>query len=240
LKVAIITPIPEIFKSFLEKTIIRKSINNNSVDISIIDLKNFGVGSYKQIDDSPYGGGDGMVMMAEPLGKAINKSIDIVGGVEDLQIIFPTPQGIEWDQKAVLDLSKAKRLIIVCGHSKGIDERIIKKYITKEISVGNYVLSNGEIPAMLILDSMARILPGTLNNIQSALTDTYSYGLFDHPHYTKPRIFEDMIVPEVLLSGHHGKIKEWRQNKREIRTKKKNPKLWMEFLKLEQQEYENG
>lgn len=240
MKVAIITPIPEIFKSFLEKTIIRKSINNNSVDISIIDLKNFGVGSYKQIDDSPYGGGDGMVMMAEPLGKAINKSIDIVGGVEDLQIIFPTPQGIEWDQKAVLDLSKAKRIIIVCGHSKGIDERIIKKYITKEISVGNYVLSNGEIPAMLILDSMARILPGTLNNIQSALTDTYSYGLCDHPHYTKPRIFEDLIVPEVLLSGHHGKIKEWRQNKREIRTKKKNPKLWMEFLKLEQQEYENG
>jgi len=233
-KVAIITPIPEIFKSFLESTMIRKSIENNAIDISIVDLKSFGIGSYKQIDDSPYGGGDGVVMMAEPLGKAINKAIDIVGGTNDIQIIFPTPQGSDWDQKAVLNLSKIKRLVIVCGHYKGIDERIIKKYITKEISVGNYVLSNGEIPAMLILDSMARILPGTLNNIKSAMTDTYSFGLYDHPHYTKPRIFEDMIVPEVLLSGHHEKIKKWRQHKREIKTKEKNPKLWMEFLKLEQ------
>ena len=233
MKVAIITPIPEIFKSFLENTMIRKSIIKNTIDISTIDLRNFGVGSYKQIDDSPYGGGDGMVMMAEPLGKAINHAIDIVGGYNDLQIVFPTPQGSKWDQEAVLEVSRVKRLIIVCGHYKGIDERIIEKYITKEISVGNYVLSNGEIPAMLILDSITRILPGTLNSIQSALTDTYSYGLYDHPHYTKPRIFEDMIVPEVLLSGHHKKIKEWRQNKREIRTKEKNPKLWMEFLKLE-------
>ena len=229
MKVAVITPIPDIFKYFLKNTMIRKSISNNTIDISITDLRKFGVGAYKQIDDIPYGGGEGMVMMAEPLKKAIDHSIEVVGGMDNLQIIFPTPQGDDWDQNAALDLSKTERLIILCGHYKGIDERIIEKYITKEISVGKYVLSNGEIPAMLILDSIARVIPGTLNNIESALTDTYSYGLYDHPHYTRPRIFENMTVPDVLLSGHHKNIREWRQNKREIRTKEKNPKLWMEF-----------
>jgi tRNA (guanine37-N1)-methyltransferase len=240
MKVVIITPIPELFKSFLDNTMVRKSISNKTVDISVVDLRKFGVGSYKKIDDSPYGGGEGMIMMAEPLGNAINYAMEIIGRGEDMQIIFPTPQGEELIQKEVLKLSKLKGLIIVCGHYKGIDERIIKKYITKEISVGNYVLSNGEIPAMIIIDSITRILPGTLNNLKSALTDTHPYGLYDHPHYTKPRVFEGMDVPKILLSGHHEKISEWRQKKREVRTKEKNPRLWIEYLKLEEKEFENG
>ena len=240
MEIAIITPIPDIFTSFLDSTIIRKSIANKSLKLSIIDLRNFGKGTYRQIDDTPYGGGGGMVMMAEPLKKSIVHAIGLMENSNDLEIIFPSPTGEIWSQKSASEMIEKKRLIIICGHYKGIDERIIKKYVTKEISVGNYVLSNGEVPAMVILDSLSRLLPGTLNNIDSALTDTHSYGLLDHPHYTKPKEFDNMIVPDILLSGNHKNIKKWRQMKRETRTEQRNPKLWGEFLKLEKSEYENG
>ena len=240
MEIAVITPIPDVFTPFLESTIIRKSIVKKSLKLSIVDLREFGKGTYKQIDDTPYGGGGGMVMMAEPLKKSIVHAIGLMENSNDLEIIFPSPTGEIWSQKSASEMIEKKRLIIICGHYKGIDERIIKKYVTKEISVGNYVLSNGEVPAMVILDSLSRLIPGTLNNIDSALTDTHSYGLLDHPHYTKPKEFDNMIVPDILLSGNHKNIKKWRQMKRETRTEQRNPKLWGEFLKLEKSEYENG
>lgn len=241
MEIAVITPIPDIFTPFLNSTIIRKSIANKSLKLSIIDLRIFGKGTYRQIDDTPYGGGGGMVMMAEPLKKSIDHAIDLMGNSNDLEIIFPSPLGEIWSQKSANKMiTQKKRLIIICGHYKGIDERIIEKYVTKEISVGNYVLSNGEVPAMIILDSISRVIPGTLNNIDSALTDTFSYGLLDHPHYTKPKVFDDMTVPDILLSGNHENIKKWRQMKRETRTEQRNPRLWGEFLKLEKSEYGNG
>jgi tRNA (guanine37-N1)-methyltransferase len=240
MEIAVITPIPDVFTPFLESTIIRKSVVKKSLKLSIIDLREFGKGTYRQIDDTPYGGGGGMVMMAEPLKKSIVHAIGLMENSNDLEIIFPSPTGEIWSQKSASEMIEKKRLIIICGHYKGIDERIIKKYVTKEISVGNYVLSNGEVPAMVILDSLSRLLPGTLNNIDSALTDTHSYGLLDHPHYTKPKEFDNMIVPDILLSGNHKNIKKWRQMKRETRTEQRNPKLWGEFLKLEKSEYENG
>ena len=240
MEIAVITPIPDVFTPFLESTIIRKSVVKKSLKLSIVDLREFGKGTYKQIDDTPYGGGGGMVMMAEPLKKSIVHAIGLMENSNDLEIIFPSPTGEIWSQKSASEMIEKKRLIIICGHYKGIDERIIKKYVTKEISVGNYVLSNGEVPAMVILDSLSRLIPGTLNNIDSALTDTHSYGLLDHPHYTKPKEFDNMIVPDILLSGNHKNIKKWRQMKRETRTEQRNPKLWGEFLKLEKSEYENG
>jgi tRNA (guanine37-N1)-methyltransferase len=240
MEIAVITPIPDVFTPFLESTIIRKSVVKKSLKLSIVDLREFGKGTYRQIDDTPYGGGGGMVMMAEPLKKSIVHAIGLMENSNDLEIIFPSPTGEIWSQKSASEMIEKKRLIIICGHYKGIDERIIKKYVTKEISVGNYVLSNGEVPAMVILDSLSRLIPGTLNNIDSALTDTHSYGLLDHPHYTKPKEFDNMIVPDILLSGNHKNIKKWRQMKRETRTEQRNPKLWGEFLKLEKSEYENG
>jgi len=240
MEIAVITPIPDVFTPFLESTIIRKSVVKKSLKLSIVDLREFGKGTYRQIDDTPYGGGGGMVMMAEPLKKSIVHAIALMKNSNDLEIIFPSPIGEIWSQKSASEMIEQKRLIIICGHYKGIDERIIKKYVTKEISVGNYVLSNGEVPAMVILDSLSRLIPGTLNNIDSALTDTHSYGLLDHPHYTKPKEFDNMIVPDILLSGNHKNIKKWRQMKRETRTEQRNPKLWGEFLKLEKSEYENG
>ena len=240
MEIVVITPVPDVFTPFLESTIIRKSIVKKSLKLSIVDLREFGKGTYRQIDDTPYGGGGGMVMMAEPLKKSIVHAIGLMENSNDLEIIFPSPTGEIWSQKSASEMIEKKRLIIICGHYKGIDERIIKKYVTKEISVGNYVLSNGEVPAMVILDSLSRLLPGTLNNIDSALTDTHSYGLLDHPHYTKPKEFDNMIVPDILLSGNHKNIKKWRQMKRETRTEQRNPKLWGEFLKLEKSEYGNG
>ena len=240
MEIVVITPVPDVFTPFLESTIIRKSIVKKSLKLSIVDLREFGKGTYRQIDDTPYGGGGGMVMMAEPLKKSIVHAIGLMENSNDLEIIFPSPSGEIWSQKSASEMIEKKRLIIICGHYKGIDERIIKKYVTKEISVGNYVLSNGEVPAMVILDSLSRLLPGTLNNIDSALTDTHSYGLLDHPHYTKPKEFDNMIVPDILLSGNHKNIKKWRQMKRETRTEQRNPKLWGEFLKLEKSEYGNG
>jgi len=240
MEIAVITPIPDVFTPFLESTIIRKSVVKKCLKLSIVDLREFGKGTYRQIDDTPYGGGGGMVMMAEPLKKSIVHAIGLMENSNDLEIIFPSPTGEIWSQKSASEMIEKKRLIIICGHYKGIDERIIKKYVTKEISVGNYVLSNGEVPAMVILDSLSRLIPGTLNNIDSALTDTHSYGLLDHPHYTKPKEFDNMIVPDILLSGNHKNIKKWRQMKRETRTEQRNPKLWGEFLKLEKSEYENG
>ena len=233
MEIAIITPIPELLTSFLNSTIIRKSITNKSLKLFVIDLRNFGKGTYRQIDDTPFGGGGGMVMMAEPLKKSIVHAISLMKKPDNIEIVFPSPLGEIWSQKSANEMIKKKRLIIICGHYKGIDERIIEKYVTKEISVGNYVLSNGEIPAMVILDSISRIIPGTLNNIDSALTDTHSYGLLDHPHYTKPKVFDDMTVPDILLSGNHENIKKWRQMKREVRTQQRSPRLWSEFLKLE-------
>ena len=240
MEIAVITPVPDVFTPFLESTIIRKSIVQKSLKLSIVDLREFGKGTYRQIDDTPYGGGGGMVMMAEPLKKSIVHAISLMEKSDNIEIIFPSPLGEIWSQKSANEMIKNKRLIIICGHYKGIDERIIEKYVTKEISVGNYVLSNGEIPAMVILDSISRIIPGTLNNIDSALTDTHSYGLLDHPHYTKPKVFDDMTVPNILLSGNHENIKKWRQMKREVRTQQRNPKLWGKFLKLEKSEYGNG
>jgi len=232
MEIAVITPIPDMITNFSESTIFRKSIENKLINLSVINLRDFGIGTYKQIDDAPYGGGSGMVMMAKPLQDSIEYAIKLVGGTKDLQIIFPSPQGEKWNQNSAKTLSEIEKMILICGHYKGIDERIIEKYVTKEISVGDYILSNGEVPAMIIMDSISRLIPGTLNNLNSALSDTFTYGLLDHPHYTKPRIYENMIVPDVLLSGHHKNIQDWRENKRKLRTEKKRPDIWKNFIKL--------
>ena len=236
MQIAIITPTPNIISTFVQTSIVRKSINNKVINLSIINLRDFGIGTYRQIDDAPFGGGDGMVMMAKPLQKAIEHAINLVGGTDNLQIIFPSPQGEKWDQKSAETLSKIKKIILICGHYKGIDERIINKYVTKQISMGDYILTNGEIPAMVILDSISRLMPGTLNNLNSALTDSFSYGLLDHPHFTQPREFEGMSVPDVLLSGHHKNIQYWRKNIREKLTKEKRPDLWESFIKVKESE----
>ena len=238
-KIAVITPVPQVIEILIENSMLRKAISNQVAKFSVIDLRNFGIGNYKQIDDSPYGGGSGMVMMAEPLIKAIDNALEYVGVSDEVKIIYPSPQGLLWSQDTAEDLSKWDRIIVICGHYKGIDERIIKKYVTNQYSIGDFIMTSGEIPAMIMLDSALRLVPGTLNNIESALTDTFTLGLLDYPHYTQPRIVQEMSVPDVLISGHHKNIDNWRKNQREKRTQNKRPDLYKKYLKKTELEKDN-
>ena len=226
---AVITPIPFLVETFIQYSIIRKAISKKIIEIRIADLREYGIGNYRQIDDTPFGGGSGMIMMPEPLSYAIDDMISWMGG-ERVEVLYPSPQGQVWNQERAMKFRNEKNIIMICGHYKGIDERVIKKYVTNEFSIGDFIMTNGEIPSMTILDSIIRLIPGTLNNIDSALTDSFSNQLLDHPHYTQPRVFQDMAVPEVLLNGNHEKINSWRKNQREIQTKVKRPDLWNKYL----------
>ena len=230
-QIAIITPVPDIVESVVQNSILRQARERKKVDFHIINLRDFGEGNYHQIDDKPYGGGPGMVMMAGPLFKAIEDSMEKVGGKDDLRIIYPSPQGVQWIHNLAEENSKITRLIVICGHYKGIDERVIEKFITHEYSIGDFVVTSGEIPAMIFIDSIVRLIPGVINNLQSALSDSFAEDLLDSPFYTQPREINGLTVPKVLLSGNHKEINLWRKDSRLKRTKKKRPDLMEKFKK---------
>ena len=230
-QIAVITPVPDVIDTFITNSILRKAVERNAVKFHIVNLRQFGRGNYRQIDDTPFGGGSGMVMMAEPLIKAMEHTMDLIGGSEDVQVIYPSPQGETWSQKVANQTSKVKKLIVICGHYKGVDERVIDRYGIREYSLGDFVITSGEIPAMVMVDSAVRLIPGALNTLDSALTDTFTHDLLDHPHYTQPREIEGLRVPDVLLSGHHKEIETWKQGQREKRTKERRPDLWKIYKK---------
>lgn len=236
IQIAVITPVPDVIDTLIQNSILRKAVENNVVEFHLVNLRDFGKGNYRQIDDSPYGGGSGMVLMADPLFKAIEHAMSLVDGPENVRVIYPSPQGKTWDQRTAEETSQQKKFIVICGHYKGIDERVIEKYVTHEYSLGDFVMTGGEIPAMVMLDSTVRLIPGTLNTLESALTDSFSQDLLDHPHYTQPREIDGMEVPELLLGGHHANIEAWRQEQKEKRTKEKRPDLWGKFEKLNESE----
>ena len=236
IQIAVITPVPEVIDTLIQNSILRKAVEKNVVEFHLINLRDFGKGNYRQIDDSPFGGGSGMVLMAEPIFKAIEYAMELVGGPEDVRVIYPSPQGKTWDQRTAEEMSQQKKFIVICGHYKRIDERVIEKFVTHEYSLGDFVMTGGEIPAMVMLDSAVRLIPGTLNTLDSALTDSFSQDLLDHPHYTQPREIDGLEVPKVLLGGHHENIEAWRQEKKKERTKEKRPDLWEKFEKLNESE----
>jgi len=240
IQIAVITPVPDVIDTLIQNSMLRKAVEKRVVKLHTVNIREFGIGNYRQIDDTPFGGGSGMVMMAEPLFKALDKATDLVGGTDNIRVVYPSPQGKTWDQKFAEDMSKQQKIIMICGHYKGIDERVIEKYVTDEYSIGDFVMTSGEIPAMVMLDSIVRLVPGTLNTLDSALSDTFTQGLLDHPHYTQPRMVEEMPVPEILLGGHHEKIESWRQDQRERRTKDKRPDLWIKYTKMKESEKNNG
>ena len=240
-QIAVITPVPDVIDTLITNSILRKAVERHAVKFHIVNLRQFGRGNYRQIDDTPFGGGSGMVMMAEPLIKAMEHTMDLIGGSEDVQVIYPSPQGETWSQKVANQTSKVKKLIVICGHYKGVDERVIDRYGICEYSLGDFVITSGEIPAMVMVDSAVRLIPGALNTLDSALTDTFTHDLLDHPHYTQPREIEGLRVPDVLLSGHHKEIETWKQRQREKRTKERRPDLWKTYkekLKESETKYE--
>jgi tRNA (guanine37-N1)-methyltransferase len=227
MRIDIITCLPGLLEGFFSQSIVKRATESGKAEINIIDLRDFGIGKSRQIDDYAFGGGAGMVMMIEPLVNAIETCRK---SHQYDEIIYMTPDGELLEQKAVNQLSLQENLLIICGHYKGIDERIRAKYITKEISIGDYVLSGGEIPAAVLTDAIIRLIPGAMNDETSALTDSFQDGLLSPPVYTRPADFKGLKVPEILTSGNFKKIEDWRMEQAVDRTKKRRPDLWKKTL----------
>ena len=223
MRIDIISVLPELIKSPFDASILRRAIDKNLIEVFFHDLKDYSSSKRRQVDDYQFGGGSGMVLMIEP----IKKCIDSLKNQRTYdEIIYMSPDGRMLDQKISNKLSLKKNLIILCGHYKGVDQRVRDSLITMEISIGDYVLSGGELPAAVLCDSIIRLIPGVLGNETSALTDSYQDNLLAPPVYTRPSNFQDMIVPEILLSGDQKKIEEWREKKAIERTKNLRPDIF--------------
>ncbi|MFC3809909.1 tRNA (guanosine(37)-N1)-methyltransferase TrmD [Lacihabitans lacunae] len=222
MRIDIITCQPGLVDGFLSQSIVKRAIDNKHVEINLHDIKEQGKGKYRQIDDYPFGGGAGMVLMIEPISNII-KILQAERKYDE--VIYLTPDGTTLKQGLVNTLSLKQNLILICGHYKGIDERIREKYVTLEISIGDYVLSGGEIAAAVLTDALVRLIPGVLNDETSALTDSFQDNLLAPPVYSRPAEFEGMKVPDVLLSGNEKLINDWRLEKSIERTEKRRPDL---------------
>ena len=222
MRIDIITVLPELLKSPFEASILKRAIEANLVEVHFHNLREYTTGSYKAVDDTQFGGGAGMVMLIEPIDKCISK---LQAERNYDEIIYMTPDGEKLNQGISNHLSLKENIIILCGHYKGVDQRVRDRFITKEISIGDYVLSGGELGAAVLCDAVIRLIPGVLGNETSALTDSFQDNLLAPPIYTRPREYKRMKVPEVLFSGNFGKIEKWREEQAYQRTKERRPDL---------------
>ncbi len=222
MRIDILTVLPELLKSPFEHSMMKRAQERALLEVRVHQLRKWAINEYGQVDDYQYGGGAGMVMLCEPLAKAIE---ELSKERKYDEIIYLTPDGELLDQKIANSLSLKENLLLICGHYKGIDERIRQHFVTKEISIGDYVLSGGELAAAILTDAVGRLLPGVLNDETSALFDSFQDGLLAPPVYTRPEDFRGLKVPEILLSGDHKKIDEWRYEQALERTKERRPGL---------------
>jgi len=220
LRIDVITIFPGMLKGFLEESILKRAAQKGLVEFNTVDLRPFTTDRHQSTDDRPFGGGAGMVMKPEPLFKAV-ESVRTPGA----SVILMTPQGRRFEQACAVGLSKARHLIFICGHYEGVDERVRTHLATDEISIGDYVLTNGVLPAAVVIDAVVRLVPGVLGNDDTIREESFTDGMLEYPHYTRPRIFRGLDVPEVLLSGDHKEIAQWRREQAERRTKEKRPDL---------------
>lgn len=222
MRIDIISVLPELMESPFQTSILKRAMQKGLAEVHFHQLRDWSVGKHRQVDDEPYGGGAGMVMMVEPLDKCIS---ELKSQRDYDEIIYLTPDGETLTQKIANTLSIKNNLIFLCGHYKGIDQRVRELHITKEISIGDYVLTGGELAACVLADSVIRLLPGVLNDEQSALTDSFQDDLLSPPIYTRPEEYKGLKVPEVLISGHSGKIEEWRHDEAVRITRERRPDL---------------
>ena len=226
LKTQVLTLYPEIFPGLLSKGLYGKAMAKNLWSLNVINIRDAAADKHKTVDDTPYGGGSGMLLKPDILAKSIDKNIN-----KGDRIFYLSPKGKKFDQKLAKDLSKEKSFSLICGHFEGVDERVLSTRNIEEISIGDYVLSGGETAAVVVLDSVIRLLPGVLGNNKSSLEETFENGLLEYPQYTKPQIWEKKSVPDVLLSGDHAKIKDWRLSQSEAITRDRRPDLWQKYKK---------
>ncbi|ASW75948.1 tRNA (guanine-N1)-methyltransferase [Chryseobacterium piperi] len=222
MRIDIISVLPELMESPFKTSILRRAMDKGLVEVHFHHLREWAINKHRQIDDEPYGGGAGMVMMVEPLDNCIS---ELKSQRDYDDVIYLTPDGITLNQKIANSLSIKNNLIFLCGHYKGIDQRVRDLHITKEISIGDYVLTGGELAACVLSDSIIRLIPGVLNDEQSALTDSFQDNLLSPPIYTRPENYKGLEVPKVLLSGNFGRIEEWRHNEAVRITQEKRPDL---------------
>lgn len=222
INIDIITAVPNLFGGFFTESVIGKAVKNNIATVNLINLRDYGTNKYQQIDDAPYGGGAGMVLMPEPLSNAIK---DCLKEKKYDEIIFFLPEGERINQKMINQYSLSQNILIVCGHYKGIDQRIVDAYATKIISIGDFVITGGELAAALFVDAVIRVCPGAIGNEQSALEDSFQDGLLSPPVYTRPEVFNDLKVPSELLSGNHKVIANWKMDQALEKTKKWRPDM---------------
>jgi len=224
-----LTPFPEMVRAVISESILGRSEKKEQIKFHIKNLFDFADPPHHSIDDYPFGGGVGMVLKPEPVFRAYEQVLTELQDKSELKVVFPTPDGVLFNHKMAVELSLCDNLVFINGHYKGIDQRIRDNIITDEVSIGDYVLTGGELPALVILDATVRLIPGVLNSYESAETDSFAEFLLDCPHYTRPDLYRKMESPEVLLSGNHKKIEDWKRNQREEKTKIRRPDLWEKY-----------
>ena len=222
----VFTLYPEVFPGPLSKGLYGKAMSKNLWNLKIVNIRDAAEDKHKTVDDNPYGGGSGMLLKADVLAKSIDQN-----KIDGEKILYLSPKGKKFDQNYAKTLAKEKSLSLICGHFEGVDERILTTRNIEEISIGDYVLSGGETAAYVVIDSVLRLLPGILGNDNSKIEETFENGLLEYPQYTKPQIWEEKAVPDVLLSGDHNKIKHWRLSQSEAITRVRRPDLWEKYKK---------
>ena len=222
----VFTLYPEVFPGPLSKGLYGKALSNNLWNLKVVNIRDSADDKHKTVDDTPYGGGSGMLLKADVLAKSLDENKN-----EGERILYLSPKGKKFDQNLAKELANEKSLSLICGHFEGVDERILSTRNIEEISIGDYVLSGGESAAYVVIDSILRLLPGVLGNENSKLDETFENDLLEYPQYTKPQIWEEKAVPDVLLSGDHNKIKDWRLSQSEAITRVRRPDLWEKYKK---------
>lgn len=225
----ILTLFPEMVMDGLNTSIIGRAIDAGFLEINAVNIRDYSTNKHMKVDDYPYGGGAGLVMQPEPVYRAYK---DLEKDMKKKpRVVYLTPQGTTFHQEMAKELAKEEELVFLCGHYEGIDERVLEEIVTDYVSIGDYVLTGGELPAMVMIDSISRLVPGVLHNDDSAGDESFENGLLEYPQYTRPPVFLDKEVPEVLLSGHHENIRKWRHEQSVKRTKERRPDLWEAYEK---------
>ena len=226
LQAQIFTLYPELFPGPLNKGLYAKALSNNIWNLKVVNIRDYSSDKHKTVDDTPFGGGSGMLIKPDVLANSLDQNVKT-----NEKIYYLTPKGKLFSQKLAKKLSKEKTINLICGHFEGVDQRVIDTRNIEELSIGDYVLSGGETAALIVLDSILRLIPGVLGNDQSISEESFENGLLEYPQYTKPQIWDKKSVPEVLLSGDHAKIKDWRLSKSEAITRDRRPDLWQKYKK---------
>jgi tRNA (guanine37-N1)-methyltransferase len=236
LQAQIFTLYPELFPGPLNKGLYGKALSNNIWNLKVVNIRDYSSDKHKTVDDTPFGGGSGMLIKPDVLANSLDQNVKT-----NEKIYYLTPKGKLFSQKLAKKLSKEKTINLICGHFEGVDQRVIDTRNIEELSIGDYVLSGGETAALIVLDSILRLIPGVLGNEQSIFEESFENGLLEYPQYTKPQIWEKKSVPEVLLSGDHAKIKDWRLSKSEAITRDRRPDLWQKYKKkIDKLKHENN